>query len=74
MSYDIDVTTSFQKQFIEEIASRSDFKQFVLLPNEDRPTKYGRPGPFNVMWYDTSNALHVVRLGQTRVIREVNPV
>ena len=65
--------SQFQITVLERIEQRPAFKRHVLINgkdmrelNEDR-----RPGPINMLWYDTSMKLHVWRVGQRKILHQI---
>lgn len=65
----------FQCAWLLELVRKPEFRDFVLMNGDMRETFHrpsGKPRPFTVLWYDTADQLHSVRLGQLKVLQKAD--
>lgn len=63
--------THFQYTRLVALVQAKEFRELVLINGSVRETFHRTTtGPFTVLWYDTGDKLHSVRLGRLKVLQE----
>ncbi|MGZ8924857.1 MAG: hypothetical protein ACXW2E_03130 [Nitrososphaeraceae archaeon] len=65
--------TQFQIDTLLEISKKEEFNQFVVCEDTNQLWIVFPEfeGPFVCLWYDTSNTLHVTKIGKTKILNDI---